>query len=166
MKHTKEFLTQQYKEKGLIYIPQQIIGNVGHNSLILLVELFYAQYLDIIINTNNSKQKKYFCINKLIKNKFVTKKDKQDIYEIKDLIINAHKKQYNLKQNNCLNDNCCEWCNIQTMIIHKHHFPIMKSKGGINTVNICPNCHFSFHYLIDKEEVEITEKTINYFIDL
>ena len=42
----------------------------------------------------------------------------------------------------------------------------MKSKGGINTFNIYPNCHFLFHYLIDKEEVEITEKTINYFIHL
>lgn len=40
----------------------------------------------------------------------------------------------------------CEWCGISTSVLHKHHHPIPKSRGGIKTVGICPNCHHEFHY--------------------
>jgi len=41
----------------------------------------------------------------------------------------------------------CEWCKQQCYILQKHHFPIPASKGGTATVNICPNCHYTFHAL-------------------
>jgi hypothetical protein len=48
--------------------------------------------------------------------------------------------------------NICEWCGRESYILHKHHFPIPKSKGGTNTVNICPNCHSTFHAIYKSED--------------
>ncbi len=42
--------------------------------------------------------------------------------------------------------NICEWCGEKNLILHKHHYPIPKSKGGTKTVNICPNCHYNYHF--------------------
>jgi hypothetical protein len=39
----------------------------------------------------------------------------------------------------------CEWCFKKTDYLHKHHYPIKKSDGGIDTVNICSECHSKFH---------------------
>jgi hypothetical protein len=41
----------------------------------------------------------------------------------------------------------CEWCGCGCNVINKHHYPIPKSMGGANLVNICPNCHCEFHSL-------------------
>lgn len=40
----------------------------------------------------------------------------------------------------------CSWCEVKTSVLHEHHHPIPKSMGGVDTVNICPNCHHEFHY--------------------
>lgn len=42
-------------------------------------------------------------------------------------------------------DKVCEWCGCQTTILHNHHYPIPKRKGGKKTVSICSNCHSEFH---------------------
>lgn len=39
----------------------------------------------------------------------------------------------------------CEWCGCKCNILNEHHYPIPKSKGGTETVKICPNCHAEFH---------------------
>lgn len=51
----------------------------------------------------------------------------------------------------------CEWCGNRNYVLESHHFPIPKCKGGKTTVNICPNCHATFHYLMrtfEKQEIE------------
>jgi hypothetical protein len=52
----------------------------------------------------------------------------------------------------------CSWCQINTSVLHGHHYPIPKSKGGTEIIDICPNCHHEFHYhekrielILDKE---------------
>jgi len=40
----------------------------------------------------------------------------------------------------------CEWCGKKTWDIVLHHYPIPKSKGGKQVVNICEECHSKFHY--------------------
>ena len=42
----------------------------------------------------------------------------------------------------------CEWCGRKNYILHEHHYPIPKSKGGIETVKICPNCHTTYHFIL------------------
>jgi hypothetical protein len=44
--------------------------------------------------------------------------------------------------------NVCSWCHISVFILHQHHYPIPKSQGGQETVGICPNCHYNFHYAL------------------
>lgn len=42
----------------------------------------------------------------------------------------------------------CQWCGTKTKALQKHHFPIPASKGGKDTVLICPNCHYEYHKII------------------
>lgn len=39
----------------------------------------------------------------------------------------------------------CEWCGNRNKVLEKHHFPIPRAEGGVETVMICPNCHATFH---------------------
>lgn len=41
----------------------------------------------------------------------------------------------------------CAWCKSDTFILHEHHHPTPKSEGGKEIVQLCPNCHFEYHYL-------------------
>ena len=59
----------------------------------------------------------------------------------------------------------CEWCGVKTSVLCAHHYPIPKSKGGTETVNICCNCHHEFHYpslkikiILSKAELESLNK--------
>ena len=72
----------------------------------------------------------------------------QNPYEIKKIIC---KKQ----PQSGVGDMVCEWCKGETIYLHNHHFPILASHGGKETVAICPNCHMEFHYLHRKVFYEI-----------
>ena len=48
----------------------------------------------------------------------------------------------------------CQWCGVRTFALQDHHYPIPRSKGGIETVRICPNCHYEYHLLIGNEVIE------------
>lgn len=41
----------------------------------------------------------------------------------------------------------CSWCAVRTAVLERHHYPIPRSKGGTETVSICPNCHTEYHFL-------------------
>jgi len=41
----------------------------------------------------------------------------------------------------------CEWCQVNTLILERHHFPIARKDGGEETVKICGSCHAEFHHL-------------------
>jgi len=41
----------------------------------------------------------------------------------------------------------CDWCEKKTFVLHEHHYPIPKKFKGNKTVNICPNCHYTFHHM-------------------
>lgn len=45
--------------------------------------------------------------------------------------------------------NICAWCECATAHLHAHHWPVPKSEGGTETVDICPNCHMEYHALVD-----------------
>ena len=47
--------------------------------------------------------------------------------------------------------NVCEWCGKRSYVLQKHHFPIPSKEGGKETVDICPNCHCTFHLLEGKK---------------
>jgi hypothetical protein len=74
----------------------------------------------------------------LLESKGYIKKD-FDIEIVKKL---KNKNFTGLGLGNCI----CEWCNIKTIVLHQHHYPVTKSMGGKDTVKICPNCHHEFHF--------------------
>jgi len=45
----------------------------------------------------------------------------------------------------------CDWCGRKNYVLHEHHYPVSKSKGGVDTVRICPNCHANFHYVFKED---------------
>lgn len=59
-------------------------------------------------------------------------------------------------------DNNCEWCKCNTAVLHDHHYPTPKSKGGVEVVSICPNCHYEFHFVEKTKFYKATET----FLDL
>lgn len=51
----------------------------------------------------------------------------------------------------------CSWCGIKTNVIDKHHYPIPRSEGGTEVIEICPNCHAEYHrcessYVINEDD--------------
>lgn len=45
----------------------------------------------------------------------------------------------------------CAWCGCTTLVLQAHHYPIPRSEGGTETVNICANCHAEYHELTRKK---------------
>ena len=74
-------------------------------------------------------------------------------YSIKDILSNK-------SPQSGIGVESCEWCKCKTIILHEHHFPIPKKDGGNETVKICPNCHYEFHYLMDYE-YKLTDEILN-----
>ena len=89
-------------------------------------------------------------INELVKNEYITLIGEDVSEKLKS------KKLYGLGYG----EEVCEWCGCYTAVLHKHHYPIPKSKGGTETVNICPNCHHEFHYSQRCIKLNLSEKEI------
>lgn len=45
----------------------------------------------------------------------------------------------------------CDWCGNECYILQKHHYPILAKDGGKEIVNICPNCHYTYHSLLGEQ---------------
>ena len=75
------------------------------------------------------------CKNKLIKLGLISKEYTPQ--DIKKMTIEM-----------CGTGDKCEWCGNLSPILHEHHYPIPKHKGGIDKVHICPNCHYTYHKLM------------------
>ena len=101
----------------------------------------------------------YYCFNKNIKkaDEFI-KKDANQLNKIKKhlatlgYIKKKDKTAEQLKTQTIIEqfstgNKVCEWCGRESYVLQQHHFPIPASQGGINTVDICPNCHYTFHKL-------------------
>ena len=63
-----------------------------------------------------------------------------------------------LNKNNALDG--CLFCGYNKTYLDKHHYPIRKKHGGIETICLCANCHREFHYLSDFKKMYIPKKEI------
>ena len=93
--------------------------------------LIYTEY---IASMGMSRVAMTRCRSKLIKLGLIPNQYSPE--ELKDLTIQMSGKGYK-----------CEWCGNSTSILHEHHYPIPKHKGGTEIVKICPNCHCTYHKL-------------------
>lgn len=57
----------------------------------------------------------------------------------------------------------CEWCKGKTCILEEHHYPIPRSEGGAEIVQICGSCHREFHFLTSNRFFEWSEVLLQLF---
>jgi hypothetical protein len=76
-----------------------------------------------------------------------------------EFIVDLLKEKSLYSKNNGIGECVCEWCQIKTVILHKHHYPIAKKDNGKQIINICPNCHSEFHNYINYEPSKKLEAT-------
>ena len=46
----------------------------------------------------------------------------------------------------------CQFCGLDDIILHKHHYPIRRKDNGQKVINLCPNCHTRFHMMADYDK--------------
>lgn len=88
----------------------------------------------------------YDSCNKRDWRSFLEKGLVEEYFLNEDEVINLLKSK--IPQNLSGFDYLCEWCKCTTCILHKHHYPLRKSKGGQTTIKICASCHYEFHHLV------------------
>lgn len=76
--------------------------------------------------------------------------------DAKRIVSDKYTDEYGVERSILFNAHC-EWCKVSTAFTHAHHYPIPKSEGGTETVNICPNCHTEYHALMDTASFQIKE---------
>lgn len=55
----------------------------------------------------------------------------------------------------------CFWCKGSTYSLQEHHYPIPRSKGGTEVIQVCPNCHYEYHSLSQRKFYKLTDKAID-----
>ena len=75
-------------------------------------------------------------INYLLENGLIQKNEETPEQIKENIIKGEYEKKY-----------VCEWCGEAVTILQEHHFPVPQEKGGAEVVNICPNCHYTYHHI-------------------
>ena len=125
--------------KGDVFLPIELLRN---NKLTTNEKIYIATFYSF--NKDINKTDNYMNLNKM--QLWKTKKHLLELgyLKVKPQDIETLKKETIKKSHK---GNKCEWCKKESYILQKHHFPIPQKDGGKDIVNICPNCHYTFHKL-------------------
>jgi len=150
-------LIKLHESSPTYYIDKDIAVIVGIKPAVLLSVMQHIQKSQIpIISLNQLKIINEFQSDKRLKS-YLNILEKAKLIEQHELspqnkkAILAAKSDFGVYG---LGDKQCEWCFCNTFILNEHHFPIPRKDGGQEIVNICPNCHYEYHYL--KYEYKVT----------
>jgi len=75
-------------------------------------------------------------------------KEKKIIFFIKY----SDEEVYNTLKKGIFSNNSCQFCGLNDIILHKHHYPIRRKENGKKVINLCPNCHTRFHMMADYDK--------------
>lgn len=130
-----------------IFVPRQLVLDKEKLKLTPGEILYYSTYLTFnkdIVKTDNDASI-YLRKNQIDRYKRhlmrlgLIKEEKYSIKQAKEMTIKfSHKGKI------------CEWCKQESYVLQEHHYPIMAKDGGTNVVKICPNCHYTFHKLLEE----------------
>ena len=126
----------------------RIACKVGTKGAVVYQAICDLQENNIEATTQNIHDYIGFLSSKIIQNNLIKLKkanlisNNMETEEIKNMVISG---EYKNKK--------CEWCGDYSMVLNEHHYPIPRSEGGTETVSICPNCHYGFHYLENQVKV-------------
>lgn len=129
-----------------IFVPRQLVLDKKKIKLTPGEILYYSTYLTFnkdIVKTDNDASI-YMGKNQIDRYKRhltklgLIKKEKYNVKQAKEMTIKlSHKGKI------------CEWCKQESYVLQEHHYPIMAKDGGTKVVQICPNCHYTFHKLLE-----------------
>lgn len=131
-----------------IWIPREMIGVYGYRIATLISAIRFGAPLP----------DRDSVVRELKKNGHMTKDEVEPIM-IKDILSAKSMGGFGV------GDKECEWCSVKTVTLHQHHFPIKRCNGGVDTVNICPNCHQEYHSIESKFAVKFSDEVEMYFRD-
>lgn len=132
-------------ERGDLFIPYKLLTNkkLSMNDILYICRYYiYNKNIEktdfYMLKTLNKVQLKRIK-NKLCKLLYIEQIKLQE--EIKKMTIKlSHKGKK------------CEWCGKESYILQEHHYPIQRKDGGKEIVNICPNCHYTYHSIMDNKQ--------------
>ena len=112
-------------------------------------KIYLAIYLQTDKKINNADKYMKNIVSKVTLNKIKKKLINLGYIKIltKKFLSNEEVKQLTIK--NSHKGNKCEWCCLECYVLQEHHYPIPKSKNGEKKVMICPNCHYTYHKIIN-----------------
>lgn len=118
------------------------------------------------LKKNHDENKEFgLSVSDLAQNKISDTKIRQILNKllfiklIEEIYISKEKVVYflcqKIPQKLSIGEKICEWCQCNSCILHKHHYPIPQSDGGKICVTICPNCHYEYHELLETARFRI-----------
>ncbi len=128
-----EFMPKKFHLKGNSLIIYALIYQSYQNSQSLICNLSY------LCQWTGSTKQSVIKILKELENKNLIKQENHKSISDEEY-FNQKNKEY---KNGCL------FCGTNDIALDKHHYPIRRRNGGIETISLCPNCHSRFHYNTD-----------------
>jgi predicted transcriptional regulator len=117
--------------------------------------LYPVGYQYLTEKTGLTKNTVYKSIKILLSKDLIREKKPYD----QEIVVEYLKSRISERTYSKLTENSfCSWCQCDTSILHKHHYPIPKKDKGKLTVDICANCHSEFHYLTESRFFEVCEE--------
>lgn len=145
MELKKENFAEYYPDFKGVFIPQEILEDksltASEKLYLSLLKVYNIRDADKIICLDISQKTLENIKTKLEKHGYLNfiKQHEKDVYKAKEMTIKFSHNGYK-----------CEWCGQKCYVLHKHHFPVSAKDGGTETVDICPNCHYTFHNIIGR----------------
>lgn len=142
----KVFITPEYREKlrkdiesgeGFI-IPDELLHKYGALVAFKIASIYFNM-------TTLDGEEEYRMLRSLRSKKLIDRKTISQKQIVKAIKTRTLPKGIFMGLKSGLKT--CDWCGNKVFILHEHHYPVNKIKGGGDTIKICPNCHCEYHYL-------------------
>jgi hypothetical protein len=157
--------TKRPKKEGYVFIPHILVDKympiISNSAFYILIHIYHLERTVIasdlfnVLNVSNRTVQR--CFEELLSHKLIDK-----FFFSEEKIISSLKAKNPVSiPDPIYKMNRCEWCESQSYILHKHHYPIPRSLGGEEVINICPNCHCEYHFLLDNTFYTFNEEVLD-----
>lgn len=151
-------------KRNLVEINKQLAVVLGLKETIVLFEIINQKEInDFYVNLGTMTEENLSYLDIATVRRIINKLESKDVIKKvnfnREMIIEKLKEKLPVKG---AGNKKCLLCNSTTDQLH-HHYPLNASDGGTETIKICPNCHFEFHYM--ECNYEINYEKINILMD-
>lgn len=145
--------TKRPKKEGYVFVPNILIDKympiITNSAFYILMRIYHLERpviaSDLFNDLDISNRTVQRSFEELLSHKLINK-----FFFTEEKIISSLKTKTQISFDNPIyRTNSCAWCESQAYILHKHHYPIPRSLGGEEVIEICPNCHCEYHFLMD-----------------